>query len=66
MDVFDVEPLSTESPLWDLENVLLSPHNTDITASYLEDTVRSFVDSVSSFAAGKDASVHLVDKRAGY
>ena len=61
-----MEPLSTESPLWDLENVLLSPHNAGITASYFEDTVPSFVDSVSSFIAGKEVSVHLVDKRAGY
>ncbi len=27
LDVFEEEPLSSDSPLWDMENVLLSPHN---------------------------------------
>ncbi|MBO4872305.1 MAG: hydroxyacid dehydrogenase [Lachnospiraceae bacterium] len=27
LDVFEKEPLAAESPLWKLENVLLSPHN---------------------------------------
>lgn len=27
LDVFHTEPLPTESPLWDLPNVLISPHN---------------------------------------
>ncbi len=30
LDVFEEEPLSKESPLWDLENVLITPHNSFI------------------------------------
>jgi len=26
LDVFEVEPLAVESPLWDMENVIISPH----------------------------------------
>lgn len=29
LDVFDPEPLPAESPLWDLENVLISPHSSN-------------------------------------
>lgn len=31
LDVFETEPLSTESLLWDLENVALSPHNSFVS-----------------------------------
>ncbi|WP_025642511.1 phosphoglycerate dehydrogenase [Schnuerera ultunensis] len=27
LDVFEIEPLSEDSPLWDMENVIISPHN---------------------------------------
>ena len=27
LDVFEEEPLATSSPLWDMENVILTPHN---------------------------------------
>jgi phosphoglycerate dehydrogenase-like enzyme len=29
LDVFETEPLPQESPLWELENVIISPHSTD-------------------------------------
>jgi phosphoglycerate dehydrogenase-like enzyme len=29
LDVFEEEPLPEESPFWDLENVIISPHSTD-------------------------------------
>lgn len=31
LDVFEEEPLSTESPLWDIDRVLISPHNSWIS-----------------------------------
>lgn len=27
LDVFDAEPLAADSPLWDMDNVVISPHN---------------------------------------
>eukprot|EP00903_Cladosiphon_okamuranus_P020631 g18941.t1 len=66
LDVFCKEPLPAESPLWGLENVLLSPHNADLTAHFLNDSVRLFADNVINFVKGEDLSIHLVDKKEGY
>jgi len=44
LDVFAVEPLPEESPLWDLRNVLLSPHNMDQTATFMHEAAEFFVD----------------------
>src|SRR5262249_43096148 len=32
LDVFDTEPLPGDSPLWDMPNVLVSPHNATISS----------------------------------
>ena len=34
LDVFQKEPLPKDSPLWDMPNVLLSPHSADRTATF--------------------------------
>jgi phosphoglycerate dehydrogenase-like enzyme len=65
LDVFDTEPLPPEHPLWDLENVLLSPHCADHTEGWLEEAVEFFVTNYQRFAAGEPL-LNVVDKRAGY
>jgi phosphoglycerate dehydrogenase-like enzyme len=67
LDVFEQEPLPASSPLWDMENVLISPHCTDWTEqpSALELTVRFFLENFQRYQRGEPLQ-HLVDKRAGY
>jgi len=65
LDVFEKEPLSAESLLWKMENVLLSPHTADRTATWLDETMQRFVDNALLFAEGKKLE-NLVDKNLGY
>jgi phosphoglycerate dehydrogenase-like enzyme len=65
LDVVETEPLSAESPLWGMENVLLSFHTVDHTRSWLEDAVVLFMDQFKRWRNGA-ALQNVVDKRAGY
>jgi D-2-hydroxyacid dehydrogenase (NADP+) len=65
LDVFTVEPLPTSSPLWDLPNVLISPHNADLTEVSRYNSVKFFADNCENFLGGKELEC-VVDKEAGY
>jgi phosphoglycerate dehydrogenase-like enzyme len=67
LDVFEQEPLPHDSPLWGMENVLISPHSADHTVDpdWVELTMRFFVENFHRYRNG-EALENVVDKRAGY
>lgn len=67
LDVFEEEPLPETSPLWDMENVLISPHCTDRTHNpdWLDLSAGAFVENFQRFTHGQ-ALENVVDKKAGY
>jgi len=65
LDVFDQEPLPPESPLWDLENVLITPHTGGMTEKMWERHYALFADNLRRFLAGQPL-LWVVDKLAGY
>ncbi len=67
LDVFEHEPLPESSPLWDMENVLISPHCTDRTEDpdWMDLSVQIFIDNFHRYRAGETLE-NIVDKRAGY
>jgi phosphoglycerate dehydrogenase-like enzyme len=46
LDVFEKEPLPAESPLWELENVIISPHIAGISRHLEAETVTLFIDNL--------------------
>ncbi len=52
LDVFAVEPLPEDSPLWELPNVLLSPHTTALSMHENERIVELFVDNLRRYMNG--------------
>jgi phosphoglycerate dehydrogenase-like enzyme len=65
LDVFEVEPLPKDSPLWDMENVLISPHCSDNTKDWLNDAADFFIEQFRLWREGAPLK-NIVDKRAGY
>jgi D-2-hydroxyacid dehydrogenase (NADP+) len=49
LDVFHTEPLPTESPLWALPNVLISPHNAGASTSTYARGVEIFLQNLANY-----------------
>ncbi|MBS0389322.1 MAG: D-2-hydroxyacid dehydrogenase [Proteobacteria bacterium] len=67
LDVFEREPLPAQSPLWGMDNVLVSPHSADNTVApdSLQLTLEFFMRNLRRYGNGEPLE-NVVDKRAGY
>lgn len=65
LDVFETEPLPADSPLWDMENVIITPHYAGLTPHYHERALAIFLDNLRRYRAGEPLR-NVVDKRLGY
>jgi D-2-hydroxyacid dehydrogenase (NADP+) len=52
LDVFETEPLPPESPLWDFEEVIVSPHKGSATNRYHLDLAELFEENVRRYRSG--------------
>ncbi|MEZ5773954.1 MAG: D-2-hydroxyacid dehydrogenase [Hyphomicrobiaceae bacterium] len=53
LDVFEKEPLDADSPLWDLDNVLLTPHAADNTTDWPRVFATFFGDNLARWNRGE-------------
>lgn len=65
LDVVTVEPLKQDSPLWSLDNVLLSPHSASTVESENAALTELFVDNLRRFRAGEPLR-NVYDAERGY
>lgn len=63
LDVFAEEPLAADDPLWDLENVYITPHQAAV--SFPVDIVKIFVHNYQRFQQGQTLD-YLIDFTKGY
>src|SRR5262249_22260609 len=61
LDVFEVEPLPPEHPLWRMDNVILTPHCAAASPRVAERPLETLLDNVRRFAAGQPLR-NVVDK----
>ncbi len=65
LDVFEQEPLPADSPLWDLENLLITPHTAGLTEKLWHRHYDLFSENLRRYLADQPLQ-SVVDKHAGY
>ncbi|HSM56443.1 MAG TPA: D-2-hydroxyacid dehydrogenase [Candidatus Sulfomarinibacteraceae bacterium] len=65
LDVFETEPLPKDSPLWKMENMIISPHISGFTSQYDERATDLFVDNLRRYLNGEPL-VNVVDREEEY
>lgn len=65
LDVFETEPLPPESELWELDNVVITPHIAGLNPYYTDRLLDIFIKNLKAYP---DVSkmINVVDKRLGY
>jgi phosphoglycerate dehydrogenase-like enzyme len=65
LDVFPKEPLPADSPLWDVPNLLITPHTAALTEKLWERHYALFSENLRRYLAGEPL-LGFVDKHKGY
>lgn len=65
IDVAEVEPLPAESPLWEIPNLIITPHVGGQRKSRIDDMTQLFLENSRRFQAG-ETLINRVDKQLGF
>jgi glyoxylate/hydroxypyruvate reductase len=65
LDVAEIEPLPDDSPLWDLPNILVSPHSASTVESENRRIVDLFIENLRRWLDGRPL-LNLFDRARGY
>lgn len=65
LDVVATEPLPADSPLWDMENVAISPHMSGDVVGWRDELADQFLVRLRAHVAGEELA-GAVDKQRGY
>ncbi|MEW6569171.1 MAG: D-2-hydroxyacid dehydrogenase [Chloroflexota bacterium] len=65
LDVYPVEPLPENSPLWDMPGTILTPHIAGASAAYYERAASLFAENLQRYLAGQPL-LNLYDPQRGY
>lgn len=60
LDVFHSEPLPPESPFWEMQNVIVTPHTSGLSPYYFDRCVKLFLESYKLYREGRQIP-NLVD-----
>lgn len=65
LDVFEEEPLPEDSELWNMPNVIITPHSAGVSPETGDRTFGIFCENLKRFVTGEPL-INVVDKKAGF
>jgi phosphoglycerate dehydrogenase-like enzyme len=65
LDAFHEEPLPSDDPLWDLPNVLITPHLAGDTPAFLDRVAGIVAENLRRYVSGQPL-INVIDKELGY
>ncbi|MBO8168159.1 MAG: D-2-hydroxyacid dehydrogenase [Thermoanaerobacteraceae bacterium] len=65
LDVFSTEPLPEDSPLWEMENVIITPHLAALSPRYMERAMKVFRKNLEAYLQGQTLN-NVMDWEKGY
>ena len=65
LDVFEQEPINQSSELWNLENIIITPHNSWVSDQNHERSFNLFYNNLKRYISGKNPE-NIVEIEKGY
>lgn len=65
LDVFEEEPLNQDNPLWDFDNVIITPHNSWVSEEMNHRRFKLILENLRRYSVNEDL-INLVDLNKGY
>lgn len=66
LDVFESEPLATDSPLWQMDNVLVTPHIAGLARHFTLRLMEIYRENLTSYLSTGNVTRNQVDLTSGY
>lgn len=66
MDVFEEEPLPEKSPLWEMDQVLITPHIAGLTSDFQNKLMTIFLANLKSYVTNQELKINEVALQKGY
>lgn len=66
LDVFETEPLAQTSPFWEMDNVVITPHNTGLVRHFKKAQLELFLPNLKQFLLDKTFKYNQIDLSKGY